>query len=188
MLSRARPHAPPDLVRLEFLEIKAQHEFEEEVSREMFPQYQDGTFASNFKLGFHEYLSLFKKRTLLRRVAIGTLIMFFQQWTGVNAVLYYAPSIFNQLGLTGSTNSLLATGVVGVAMFLATIPARFWLDFIKTTGRVMQQQDGWLLCSSGSSPLASATVGDPVLGLSSRRFGLSAFVARVYQSRLLQTG
>ncbi|TFK99577.1 general substrate transporter [Pterulicium gracile] len=128
VLSRARPHAPPDLVRLEFLEIKAQHEFEEEVSREMFPQYQDGTFASNFKLGFHEYLSLFKKRTLLRRVAIGTLIMFFQQWTGVNAVLYYAPSIFNQLGLTGSTNSLLATGVVGVAMFLATIPAVIWID------------------------------------------------------------
>lgn len=40
--------------------------------------------------------------------------MFFQQWTGVNAILYYAPSIFASLGLTGNTTSLLATGVVGI--------------------------------------------------------------------------
>lgn len=54
--------------------------------------------------------------------------MFFQQWTGVNAILYYAPSIFEKLGLTGNTVSLLATGVVGIAMFLATIPAVIWVD------------------------------------------------------------
>ncbi len=45
--------------------------------------------------------------------------MFFQQWTGVNAILYYAPTIFQELGLTGSTNSLLATGVVGIAYVFA---------------------------------------------------------------------
>ena len=45
---------------------------------------------------------------------IGSLTMFFQQWTGVNAILYYAPSIFADLGLTGNTTSLLATGVVGI--------------------------------------------------------------------------
>jgi hypothetical protein len=41
-------------------------------------------------------------------------VMFFQQWTGVNAILYYAPSIFASLGLTGNTIGLLATGVVGI--------------------------------------------------------------------------
>lgn len=41
--------------------------------------------------------------------------MFFQQWTGVNAILYYAPFIFKDLGLSnGNTVSLLATGVVGI--------------------------------------------------------------------------
>ena len=54
--------------------------------------------------------------------------MFFQQWTGVNAILYYAPSIFRSLGLTGNTVSLLATGVVGIVMFLATIPSVIWVD------------------------------------------------------------
>lgn len=40
--------------------------------------------------------------------------MFFQQWTGINAILYYAPTIFASLGLTGNTTALLATGVVGI--------------------------------------------------------------------------
>lgn len=43
-------------------------------------------------------------------------------------VLYYAPSIFSQLGLTGNTTSLLATGVVGIVMFIATIPAVLYID------------------------------------------------------------
>jgi len=129
VLSRAR-NLPPDddLVQIEFLEIKAQYLFEVETSQRKFPQYQDGSFMSNFKLGLFDYFSLLRSRTLFLRVATGTLTMFFQQWTGVNAILYYAPSIFKSLGLKGNTISLLATGVVGIAMFLATIPAVIWID------------------------------------------------------------
>lgn len=42
--------------------------------------------------------------------------------------MYYAPFIFEGLGLNGNTTSLLATGVVGIVMFLATIPAVLWVD------------------------------------------------------------
>jgi sugar porter (SP) family MFS transporter len=131
VLSRAR-HLPPDseLVQIEFLEIRAQYIFEKETSAIKFPMYQDNTWASNFKLGFYDYLSLFTDRSLLYRVAVGSLTMFFQQWSGINAVLYYAPSIFTSLGLTGNATSLLATGVVGIAMFLATFPALIWIDKI----------------------------------------------------------
>ncbi|KAI3615132.1 sugar transporter [Moniliophthora roreri] len=129
VLSKARQlPADSELVQIEFLEIKAQYLFEKETSAARFPQFQDGSFTSNFKLGLHEYLSLLQNRSLFWRVAVGSLTMFFQQWTGVNAILYYAPSIFESLGLVGNTNSLLATGVVGVAMFLATIPAVIWVD------------------------------------------------------------
>ncbi|KAK7463909.1 hypothetical protein VKT23_007245 [Stygiomarasmius scandens] len=129
VLANARGLSPDhELVKIEFLEIKAQHLFEREVSQEKFPQYQDGTFSANFKLGVHEYLSLFTNRTLFWRTIVGSVTMFFQQWTGVNAILYYAPSIFQNLGLTGNTIPLLATGVVGIAMFLATIPAVIWID------------------------------------------------------------
>jgi MFS family permease len=54
--------------------------------------------------------------------------MLFQQWTGVNFILYYAPFIFGRLGLSGKTTSLLASGVVGIVMFLATIPAVLYVD------------------------------------------------------------
>lgn len=53
---------------------------------------------------------------------------FFQQWTGINAILYYAPTIFKDLGLTSVTVSLLATGVVGIVMFIATIPSVLYID------------------------------------------------------------
>lgn len=46
----------------------------------------------------------------------------------VNAILYYAPFIFDGFGLKASTTSLLATGVVGIVMFLATIPAVLYVD------------------------------------------------------------
>ncbi|KAK7033159.1 MFS glucose transporter mfs1 [Favolaschia claudopus] len=122
-----------DLVQIEFLhvileEIKAQYLFEKETSEKNFPQYQDGSFMSGFKLGLFAYLSLLRERSLLYRVMVGTLTMFFQQWTGINAILYYAPTIFQSLGLQGNVLSLLATGVVGIAMFLATIPAVIYID------------------------------------------------------------
>ncbi|KAJ7158721.1 general substrate transporter [Mycena filopes] len=136
VLSRARGlPEEADLVQIEFLEIKAQYLFEKETSEIRFPDYQDGGFWSDFKLGFFAYLSLLRERSLLYRVAVGSLTMFFQQWTGINAILYYAPSIFQELGLTGNAISLLATGVVGIAMFLATIPAVLYVDQLGRTAR-----------------------------------------------------
>jgi MFS family permease len=43
-------------------------------------------------------------------------------------VLYYAPVIFGKLGLSSQSVSLLATGVVGIVMFIATIPAVMYVD------------------------------------------------------------
>lgn len=42
--------------------------------------------------------------------------------------MYYAPFIFEQLGLDLNTTSLLATGVVGIVMFIATIPSVLYID------------------------------------------------------------
>lgn len=120
-----------DLVRMEFLESKAQNQFEQEISRRNFPelhQQQKQTFVTRLKLGFAEYKSLITHPPTRKRVTVAVLLMVFQQWTGVNFVLYYAPFIFSGLGLGGSTTSLLASGVVGVVMFLATIPAVLWVD------------------------------------------------------------
>ncbi|KAM3418785.1 hypothetical protein BST61_g4755 [Cercospora zeina] len=117
-----------ELIELEFLEIKAQSLFEKQTTAEAFPHLADGSAWSTIKLQFVAIGSLFKTMPMFRRVALATVTMFFQQWTGINAVLYYAPQIFSGLGLSSNSTSLLATGVVGIAMWLATFPTVAYVD------------------------------------------------------------
>ncbi|KAI5917907.1 putative hexose transport-related protein [Camillea tinctor] len=117
-----------ELVELEFLEIKAQSQFEKRTVAEHFPHLREQTNWNTFKLQFVAIKSLFQTKAMFKRVIVATVTMFFQQWTGINAVLYYAPSIFKQLGMSGNTTRLLATGVVGIVMFIFTIPAVLYID------------------------------------------------------------
>ncbi|MDI1489965.1 MAG: hypothetical protein OHK93_001164 [Ramalina farinacea] len=117
-----------ELIELEFLEIKAQSTFEKRSTAAKWPHLVDLTPINIAKLQFVAIGSLFTTKAMFRRVIVATVTMFFQQFTGINAVLYYAPSIFQALGTSSNTTSLLATGVVGVAMFIATIPAVLYID------------------------------------------------------------
>jgi len=117
-----------ELVELEFLEIKAQSLFEKRTVSEHWPHLRELTAWNTFKLQFVAIGSLFRTKAMFKRVIVATVTMFFQQWTGINAVLYYAPTIFSSLGLSSNAISLLATGVVGVVMFLATIPSVLYID------------------------------------------------------------
>lgn len=129
VLASLRGLAPEhELLELEFLEIKAQSLFEKRTVAEHFPALREPTAWNTFKLQFVAIGSLFKTRSMFKRVVVATVTMFFQQWSGINAVLYYAPSIFKQLGMSDNETSLLATGVVGIAMFVATIPSVLWID------------------------------------------------------------
>ncbi|KAJ7455264.1 general substrate transporter [Mycena galericulata] len=56
-------------------------------------------------------------RAIALRCAIPSIVMFFQQWTGTNAINYFSPQIFASLGISGTTSGLLAT--VSVALVLA---------------------------------------------------------------------
>ncbi|KAL4921560.1 general substrate transporter [Aspergillus aurantiobrunneus] len=49
-----------------------------------------------------------------KRALISIFLMICQQMTGTNAINYYAPQIFENLGITGSSNGLFATGVYGI--------------------------------------------------------------------------
>ncbi|GAB7338044.1 hypothetical protein MBLNU457_4413t1 [Dothideomycetes sp. NU457] len=117
-----------ELIELEYSEIRAQSLFEKRTVAEKYPHLADGSNWSVARLQFEAVGSLFKSKPMLKRVMVACLTMFFQQWTGINAVLYYAPQIFKNLGLGSNTVSLLATGVVGIVMFLFTIPAVMYVD------------------------------------------------------------
>ncbi|SPO06149.1 related to quinate transport protein [Cephalotrichum gorgonifer] len=135
-----------ELVELEFLEIKAQSLFEKRSVAEKFPHLREETAWNLFKLQFVAIHSLFQTKAMFKRVIVASVTMFFQQWTGINAVLYYAPTIFNQLGLTATTTSLLATGVVGVVMFIFTIPAVLWIDRVGRKPILVIGAIGMALC------------------------------------------
>ncbi|KAL4804620.1 general substrate transporter [Aspergillus unguis] len=122
-LSRLRRLATGDnTLQNEYLEIRASIMLENTFSREHFPH------LSGVKLHAAQYLSLVTKWSRFRRLAIGCVVMFFQQFMGCNAIIYYAPTIFSQLGMDGNTSSLLATGVYGIINCLSTLPALFFID------------------------------------------------------------
>lgn len=139
----ARDHP---LINLEFLEIKSQSMFEKRTEAEKFPHLERKDTWSYVKLEALSFVSLFQSKSMFRRVMVSTVTMFFQQFTGINAVLYYAPSIFSQLGMSGTTTSLLATGVVGIVMFLATIPAVMYIDSLGRKPVLFVGAIGMALC------------------------------------------
>ncbi|KAK0741501.1 putative sugar transporter protein [Schizothecium vesticola] len=49
-----------------------------------------------------------------KRTLITIMLMIWQQMTGVNAINYYAPQIFQALGMKGTSVQLFATGVYGI--------------------------------------------------------------------------
>ncbi|PWY87233.1 sugar transporter [Aspergillus sclerotioniger CBS 115572] len=110
-------------IKNEVLEIKVSVLFDKATTAAMFPG-----VSSPIRLSFERYKSLFVLRHLNRRLLIACALQLIQQFTGINAIIYYAPQIFEDIGLSGSSVDLLATGVIGILNFLCTIPAIMFMD------------------------------------------------------------
>lgn len=59
---------------------------------------------------------------------LGAFLGFIQQVTGINTIIYYAPTIFQMAGFHDASSSILATVGIGVVNVLSTIFAIFYLD------------------------------------------------------------
>ncbi|KAF2007305.1 general substrate transporter [Amniculicola lignicola CBS 123094] len=68
-----------------------------------------------------------------KRAFISIGLMICQQMTGTNAINYYAPQIFKNLGLQGNTTKLFATGIYGVVKMTAC--SLFLLFAVDSLGR-----------------------------------------------------
>ncbi|KAI0795121.1 hypothetical protein C8Q75DRAFT_863742 [Abortiporus biennis] len=62
------------------------------------------------------------------RTFIGVLMMFFQQWSGINALLYYGPTLVQSIGLQGDKVTLMVSGGIGIVQFFAVLPAILYID------------------------------------------------------------
>lgn len=68
------------------------------------------------------------KKWMLMPFVVGIGIMFAQICTGINTIIYYAPTIFKIAGFDSNTNAIYATAGIGLINFLMTIVAIFFTD------------------------------------------------------------
>ncbi|MEG1634774.1 MAG: D-xylose transporter XylE [Rikenellaceae bacterium] len=101
-------------------------------------------------------------------IVVGVLLSVFQQFVGINVVLYYAPEIFRNMGM-GTDAALLQTIIVGAINLTFTVVAIFTVDHF---GRKP-------LMIIGSLGMAASMT---VLGLVfySQNMGISALVAMLF--------
>ncbi|CAA7026325.1 unnamed protein product [Microthlaspi erraticum] len=77
------------------------------------------------------FIELFRNRQNRPPLICGTLLQFFQQFTGMNVVMFYAPVLFQTMG-SGNNASLISTVVTNGVNAVATI---FSLIFVDLFGR-----------------------------------------------------
>lgn len=68
------------------------------------------------------------KKWMLMPAIVGLGIMFAQICTGINTIIYYAPTIFKIAGFDSNLNAIYATTGIGVVNFLMTIVAIYFTD------------------------------------------------------------
>lgn len=80
--------------------------------------------SSSFWAPFRE---TFLVRKVLWRLALGSSLFIVQNGTGINAINYYSPKVFQSLGIVGTNTSLLTTGIFGI---IKTVGALIWIFFL----------------------------------------------------------
>ncbi|KPM41999.1 hypothetical protein AK830_g4587 [Neonectria ditissima] len=109
-------------VQTEYRGIVADAQFQKTVTERRHPGVQ------GFKLEVVTWFDLFNRKTW-RRTAVGCGILFFQQFSGVNAFIYYAPTLFQSLGQS-SEMSLIMSGVFNVLQLVAVGVCFFIIDSV----------------------------------------------------------
>ncbi|KAG8891525.1 hypothetical protein FRB99_003537 [Tulasnella sp. 403] len=91
-----------------------------DVAEELYAIKTDLQGRSNFPLS-QQVKEVISSGKVLYRCSLPVILMAFQQWTGVNAINYYSPIIFRQLGMGQGSASLFGTGIYGVVKIVATL-------------------------------------------------------------------
>jgi sugar porter (SP) family MFS transporter len=114
--------------------IVAQLGLGEEERRELLEQSAGGlahssdlTFAASVRAMFSEFHEAFTA-PFRGRTAFGCFIAGMQQFSGIDGVLYYAPILFAQAGLSSEQAGFLASGVSALVMVAAGVPATLFAD------------------------------------------------------------
>ncbi|ETS78546.1 hypothetical protein PFICI_10608 [Pestalotiopsis fici W106-1] len=127
VLSKLRgfPTTDARVVR-EWIEIRAEHRYCKETSMERHPKLHDGRLSSRIKLYIVGYLDCFRKGAI-KRTHVGIGLMFFQQFAGINALIYYSPTLFETMGLN-TQMQLDMSGVLNICQVIACLWSLYGMD------------------------------------------------------------
>jgi len=143
-----------ELVKLEGLEVKIEVQLIREAEEESELDFDQSRSTSTWRREVSKWTVCFEEK-YKRRVLIGIIVMAFQQWTGVNALIYYAPSLMQSIGLgPGSPASLIAAGFVSITQLVASLPV---ISIIDRVGRRSLLMSGALLMAFSHGWIALLT-------------------------------
>ncbi|KAK8168440.1 general substrate transporter [Phyllosticta citrichinensis] len=114
-------------VILEWYDIRTEVAFHAEIASERHPKlYGSRNKMDRIKLEFVAWVDCFR-RGCWRRTHVGMGLMFFQQFVGINALIYYAPTLFETMGQTYDMQLVLA-GVLNVAQLVGVASSVWSMD------------------------------------------------------------
>lgn len=120
-LCKLRRLPPTDQrVQIEYKSILAEVEFQKIVQEREHPG------ARGLKLELAEWAALFTPK-MWRRTAIAIGMPFFQQFSGINAMQYYAPTLYATIGIGLGTSKLL-TGMINIFQLIGVSITLFYMD------------------------------------------------------------
>ncbi|KAI7914866.1 quinate permease [Pyricularia oryzae] len=77
--------------------------------------------------GFWKPFAALKARRVQWRFILGGLLFMWQNGSGINAINYYSPTVFQSLGITGTNTGFLTTGLFGVVKTVLTVIWLMWM-------------------------------------------------------------
>lgn len=126
-LARLRGRSPDDdLVQAEWLGMRAENRVTGEVQIERHPTLQTGALKDKVKLELWAWVDTWRPGCW-RRTLVSVLMCFFQQMIGINALIYYAPSMVAALGFSYE-EQLVQSGIINVTQLAGTVISFFLID------------------------------------------------------------
>ncbi|KAK4960263.1 hypothetical protein LTR10_003157 [Elasticomyces elasticus] len=114
-------------VQLEWYDIRAEVAMQHEIVIEKHPSLQDDSIRSNIKLELAAWADCFGPGCW-RRTHVGVGIMFFQQFVGINALIYYSPTLFQTMGLDHRMQ-LIMSGVLNIMQLVGVSTSIWTMDY-----------------------------------------------------------
>ncbi|CAI7638650.1 unnamed protein product [Penicillium bialowiezense] len=115
-------------IRQELLDIQAEVQFHQEMTKEKHPDLQGGGKKNAIMLELSAWADCFKSGCW-RRTHIGVGLGFFQQFVGINALIYYSPTLFGTMGLDTSMQ-LIMSGVLNIIQLVGVTTSIWTMDVV----------------------------------------------------------